>query len=258
MLLDNMANVTPVMDLLITLQVAKDARQGAVPPEGVTVYPDQTVLCDFVVWSFHFFDFLTGLFLKNPPQKVGLKVHTGSLNRTECARGCWPETPPRAQSRAVLDPAATQQCPAAQEGDGRVLGYQFMLTWLETHSRHIFQTTTGRDDGGVGDCTRVAGRRRVRERAGDVADHARHPERHAEDARHSAALCASVANMGIGDVAPRTQMSTVGGRRGLPVELRGCADPAWQRPALWVAAIVDRAGCRTSRALRRRQICGGP
>lgn len=34
MMLDNMANVTPVMDLLITLQVAKDARQGAVPPAG--------------------------------------------------------------------------------------------------------------------------------------------------------------------------------------------------------------------------------
>jgi len=66
MMLDNMANVVPVMDLLIALQVAKDNRQGAVPPPGTTVYPDQTVLSNFIVWSFHFFSWLTGLYVKGP------------------------------------------------------------------------------------------------------------------------------------------------------------------------------------------------
>ena len=41
MMLDNMITVTPVWEVLVLLQIAKDARQNAVPPKGVTVYPDQ-------------------------------------------------------------------------------------------------------------------------------------------------------------------------------------------------------------------------
>ena len=50
-LMGTFASVVPAFDLLIRLQKAKDRRQGAKPPEGVTVYPDQTVLCDFVCWG---------------------------------------------------------------------------------------------------------------------------------------------------------------------------------------------------------------
>jgi hypothetical protein len=35
MMLDAMVNVVPVWNLLVDLQLAKDARQGAVPPKGV-------------------------------------------------------------------------------------------------------------------------------------------------------------------------------------------------------------------------------
>ena len=70
MLLNNMYTVGPVWEVLLRLQEAKDRRQGAgKPPADVKLNPDQTVLSDFIVWGFHFFTFLSGLFVKN-------KAHT--------------------------------------------------------------------------------------------------------------------------------------------------------------------------------------
>jgi len=62
MLLANMHAVRPLFDLLIQLQHCKDKRQRCSPPDDVTVYPDQTVLCDFVVWSHSFFTFVNHRF----------------------------------------------------------------------------------------------------------------------------------------------------------------------------------------------------
>jgi hypothetical protein len=62
MMLGNFVAVKPFFDLLILLQHCKDKRQRAFPPNDVTVYPDQTVLCDFLVWSHAFFTFVNHRF----------------------------------------------------------------------------------------------------------------------------------------------------------------------------------------------------
>lgn len=69
MLMDNVATVTPILKLLIACQKAKDMRQAITAPASVEVFPDQTVWCDFVVWSYHFYTFLTALFVKHPHHK---------------------------------------------------------------------------------------------------------------------------------------------------------------------------------------------
>ena len=62
--------------LLINLQHVKDNRQGTQPPEGVTVYPDQTVLCDFFVWGHAFFTYLNTTFKASkgePAKSLGVQ-----------------------------------------------------------------------------------------------------------------------------------------------------------------------------------------
>eukprot|EP00039_Didymoeca_costata_P007780 m.103779 g.103779 ORF g.103779 m.103779 type:complete len:832 (-) comp13823_c0_seq1:2716-5211(-) len=64
MMLDTLLCVTPVWNLLKCCQLAKDKRQNASPPVGHTPHPDQTLLCDFIVWTFHFMTFVNGLYIK--------------------------------------------------------------------------------------------------------------------------------------------------------------------------------------------------
>lgn len=79
MLLGNLVAIKPVWTLLINLQHVKDNRQGTQPPEGVTVYPDQTVLCDFFVWGHAFFTYLNTTFKackSKPGTALGVQTPT--------------------------------------------------------------------------------------------------------------------------------------------------------------------------------------
>eukprot|EP00041_Stephanoeca_diplocostata_P022810 m.547650 g.547650 ORF g.547650 m.547650 type:complete len:845 (+) comp22156_c1_seq3:148-2682(+) len=65
MMLGAMMAVTPVWDLLNKLQDCKDARQRCTPPENTTVYPDQVVLSDFLIWGHSFFSYINSLYRKH-------------------------------------------------------------------------------------------------------------------------------------------------------------------------------------------------